>query len=132
MKSGGADRPGDDQGGEWDAGLLDRVRESYNPPPTPPLDAMWGRIEQDRREVRGSGGSPRVARGKRASWWLGMTAALIVGVALGRASAQQARGAAPVGPNNVLSIGGSEGTPSARRATTTLPPCESRPGGPTQ
>jgi hypothetical protein len=132
MKSSEADGPGDHRGGDWDAGLLARVRESYNPPPAPPLDAMWGRIEEDRREVTRSGGSPRAAGGKRASWWLGMTAALIVGVALGRVSAQQARGAGPAGPNNVLSIAESERTGSAQRATKTLPPCEARPGAPTQ
>jgi hypothetical protein len=39
-------------GEELDDAMLAEMRESYNVPPDPPLDAMWGRIEQKRREAR--------------------------------------------------------------------------------
>jgi hypothetical protein len=39
---------------ELDHGLLAQLRENYNAPPEPQLDAMWGRIAQGRLEARGA------------------------------------------------------------------------------
>ena len=58
--------------------LLAEMRRSYNPPPTPPLDDMWKRIEGERFGARA------VARGARGLWWIGIAAALVVGVGIGR------------------------------------------------
>jgi hypothetical protein len=54
------------------------MRRSYNAPPTPPLDEMWGRIEQQRW------GGQRAASSGRAFWWIGIAAALVAGVGIGR------------------------------------------------
>lgn len=128
MTKDGADGPGEGRGGEdLDDGLLARLRENYNPPPEPPLDAMWGRIEQDRLGRSGGEYSPRAGGRRRSTWWLGITAALIVGVALGRASANAATGRKST-PNNVLSIANSEENGNGRhRATTHASPCEGNP-----
>lgn len=49
MTDDGKPGPGDLRAGEErDEGPLAQLREHYNPPPEPPLDAMWERIEQDR------------------------------------------------------------------------------------
>jgi hypothetical protein len=58
--------------------MLAEMRRSYNTPPTPPLNEMWGRIEGERFRARGA------SRGARAVWWLGMAAALVAGVGIGR------------------------------------------------
>lgn len=57
--------------------LVAEMRRSYNPPPAPPLDEMWGRIERERFGARWR-------RGARIGWWMGMAAALLAGVAIGR------------------------------------------------
>jgi hypothetical protein len=63
---------------ELEQALAD-VRRSYNmPPERVPLDEMWGRIERARWSAR------RVGRGRRAVWWIGMAATLVVGVGIGR------------------------------------------------
>jgi hypothetical protein len=62
--------------------LLAELRRSYNVPPTPPLDGMWGRIEGEHF------GAGNVRRGARAVWWIGMAAALVVGVGIGRLTAR--------------------------------------------
>ena len=54
------------------------LRRSYNvPPERVPADEMWGRIESARW-----GG--RRAVGARTFWWIGMAAALVLGVGIGR------------------------------------------------
>jgi hypothetical protein len=65
---------------------LAEMRRSYNAPPDQiPLDEMWGRIEGERFGARSDspafGGYPRGARGL---WWIGIAAALVVGVGIGR------------------------------------------------
>ena len=53
MTDDGPREAGDLGGGEeLDDALLAQMRESYNVPPEAPLDAMWGRIEQERLEAR--------------------------------------------------------------------------------
>jgi hypothetical protein len=58
--------------------LLAEMRQSYNRPPTPPLDEMWRRIEGE------SFGARSVVRGARGLWWIGIAAALVMGVGIGR------------------------------------------------
>jgi hypothetical protein len=43
-------------GEELDEGPLAQLRQNYNPPPEPPLAAMWERIEQDRLKARDADG----------------------------------------------------------------------------
>jgi hypothetical protein len=53
---------------ELDHGLLAQLRESYNAPPEPSLDTMWGKIEQGRLEARHAGENlpaPRAVRWSR-------------------------------------------------------------------
>jgi hypothetical protein len=55
------------------------LRRSYNvPPERAPAEEMWGRIESARW-----GGRRAVGR-TRAFWWIGMAAALVLGVGIGR------------------------------------------------
>lgn len=58
--------------------MLAEMRRSYNVPPAPPLDAMWGRIEGEQFGARSA------VRGPRRMWWIGLAAALVVGVGIGR------------------------------------------------
>ena len=56
MMDDGKPGPGDLRAGEErDEGPLAQLRENYNPPPEPPLNAMWERIEQARLEARDAG-----------------------------------------------------------------------------
>jgi len=72
----------DDQ--ELDRALAE-MRRSYNvPPERPPIDAMWERIEGERFGARGTIGPRSAVRGARRIWWVGLAAALVAGVAIGR------------------------------------------------
>jgi hypothetical protein len=129
MRSDGANGSGEVGGGEGlGEGLLARVRETYNPPPEPPLDAMWGRIEEDRLGGRGAAENrPRRTGRGRGSWWLGMTAALVVGVALGRVSTGSEIGG-QTGSHTVLSIAKSEeSSAGSQRSTAQVTPCDTQP-----
>jgi hypothetical protein len=87
---------------ELDA-VLAEVRRSYNAPPErPPLDEMWGRIEQ------GWGGGRRAGGGDRRFWLIGVAAALLVGVGIGRSTS-------------------SIGMPATTTAVTPLPPAPRAP-----
>ncbi len=58
---------------------LVELRRSYNvPPERVPADEMWGRIEGVRW------GGRRAVGGARRFWWIGMAAALVLGVGIGR------------------------------------------------
>jgi hypothetical protein len=58
---------------------LAELRRSYNvPPELAPLDEMWGRIEGERFGARGA------RHGARGFWWMGIAAALVLGVGIGR------------------------------------------------
>jgi hypothetical protein len=58
--------------------VLAELRRSYNSPPTPRLEEMWGRIEEEHFGARAA------RRGARGAWWIGLAAALVVGVGIGR------------------------------------------------
>jgi hypothetical protein len=125
MTNDGANGSGDAGGGEeLGGGLLARVRESYNPPPEPPLDAMWGRIEADRLGTPG-GAEDRTRKIKRGrtSWWLAMTAGLVVGVALGRVSSAAETGGS-IAPHTMLSIAKPEERGGDARPAAQPGPCE--------
>jgi hypothetical protein len=71
--------------------LLAELRENYHVPPRPPLDEMWKRIETERPGARGRGPRasgpgypPRTAGWAWGLWWMGVAAALLVGVGIGR------------------------------------------------
>ena len=63
------------------------AREAYNAPPATPRDEMWSVIE-----TRLDTGAPAPIRADRAravgrlSWWMGVAAALVIGLGLGRLS----------------------------------------------
>jgi hypothetical protein len=78
MTHDGKQEPAEERRDEALDGMLAELRRSYNVPPAPPLDAMWGRIQSQRFGAR------RAARGGRRTWWLGLAAALVVGVGIGR------------------------------------------------
>lgn len=67
--------------------LVGEMRRSYHAPGSPPLDAMWERIE---RESFGARGARLLAAGRRTGqrglWWMGLAAALVVGIGIGRLS----------------------------------------------
>lgn len=69
MTDDGKPGPGDLRAGEErDEGPLAQLREHYNAPPEPPLDAMWRSIEQFRLEARDAGEdlpTPRAVRWSR-------------------------------------------------------------------
>jgi hypothetical protein len=58
--------------------VLAELRRSYNAPPTPRLEEMWGRIDEEHFGARAA------RRGARGAWWIGLAAALVVGVGIGR------------------------------------------------
>lgn len=83
-------------------GLSDAVRRHWNPPPETPREEIWAGIREAReaREVRSATGvEPEAATDLRRHlrpkpWWIGVAAALAIGVALGRISDRPASGPA--------------------------------------
>jgi len=75
-------------------GLSDAVRRNWNPPPETPREEIWAGIREarearDRRPAPGA--QPEAATDLRRHlrpkpWWIGVAAALAIGVALGRLS----------------------------------------------
>ena len=85
--------------------LGDAARKLWNAPPEPPREEMWDEIRAARAgevvsgsdsidDVRSLDSAPSARRFPRPKpWWLGIAAALVIGVALGRVSD------GPVGPD---------------------------------
>lgn len=68
---------------ELDEALAD-LRRHYNvPPERPPVDEMWGRIQGEAFGARGMT-QPRPVAFPRGLWWMGLAAALVAGVGIGR------------------------------------------------
>jgi hypothetical protein len=69
---------------DLDRALAD-LRHSYNvPPERTPADEMWGRIQGEAFGGRGTVVTRSAARGARGMWWIGLAAALVGGVVIGR------------------------------------------------
>lgn len=68
------------------------ARELYNAPPPTPRDEMWAEVEARLEGAppshgTGSGDSAATHRGiGRAAWWMGIAAALLIGLGIGRLS----------------------------------------------
>ncbi|MFO7589119.1 MAG: hypothetical protein R6X22_13810 [Gemmatimonadota bacterium] len=100
--NGGAD-PGPEVEEAFVRGLSEAARRHWNPPPETPREEIWAGIREARagrdpvRDGRGSNGDPGRGRGFRQAlrpkpWWIGIAAALALGVALGRISERPATG----------------------------------------
>lgn len=107
------------------------AREAYNAPPATPRDEMWSVIE-----ARLDAGAPIAGRVDRArvagrlSWWMGVAAALVIGLGLGRLSLGTGEGE----PRVASQPAGSEvtkptteemplaGVPEAREVPEAVPP----------
>ncbi len=74
--------------------LGDAARKLWNPPPETPREEMWDEIraarDGDPRSIESAPSRRRLLQPK--PWWLGVAAALMIGVALGRMSDE------PIGP----------------------------------
>jgi hypothetical protein len=64
---------------------LHEVLEDMPAVPEPPREAMWARIDEERRVRRGQAARFRL-RGSRLAWGIGLAAMLALGIGLGRAS----------------------------------------------
>jgi hypothetical protein len=123
-----------------DERIAQAAREAYNAPPATPRDEMWTVIEA--RLEAGSPVSGRVDRDRsvgRLSWWMGVAAALMIGLGLGRLSLGPGEGE----PKVASQPAGSEiaerttaetplaAVPDARDVTEVVPPAgeAGRPAG---
>ena len=93
--------------------LLADAAKSYRVPPTPPLDAIWARVEAEAF-------APVTARRGGPGWYLvaaAMAASLVLGVAMGRAS-NHVNGAATVAAANQAGSASAtnSGTPAEQAA----------------
>lgn len=83
-----AEPPDEEKVGE----LLRRHRALYHDPPRTPREAIWSRIEAERRGAGGIGRGAHVIPLAPRNWWLGtlaVAAVLALGIALGRMSLRQ-------------------------------------------
>ena len=62
--------------------IIAAARELYNAPPGTPREEMWTEIEA-RLDSSGAFASPRTQH-RRLGWWVGIAAALVIGLGLGR------------------------------------------------
>lgn len=118
------DREMNGEGDELDRRLDDvlrDLRESYNAPPAvPPLESMWANIECSMDaakvvELRGAAPSARIGHARRYTRWVGLAAALVVGVAIGRVSAPTISAPAVATlPSASPALKGSGGSPITR------------------
>lgn len=86
--------------------LLERLGDEYNPPPATPRDAMWSRIQVERRQ-RGLGSTKVIQLRQRTRPWLawgaGVAAALAIGIGIGSISLQQSQEMGPATPSVAVS-----------------------------
>lgn len=64
--------------------VLSEAARSYNEPPEPPRELMWARIEAIRRERAERRRQLRILYSPWTRWGIGIAAALIVGIGIGR------------------------------------------------
>lgn len=101
--------------------LRDAARE-YNRPPDTPREQIWGRIEETRREGRQDIDRPTPERWRRGldspwvRWGLGLAAALLIGIGIGRVSLRGP--AVEVGPVAEEPVEGDRGGEAYRLAAT--------------
>jgi len=76
--------------------LGDAARRLWNAPPEPPREEMWDEIQAARAAevVKPDASTSRFPRPR--PWWIGIAAALVIGVALGRVSDAPDAGDTPV------------------------------------
>jgi len=111
------DRMTDDQFDQF----LEREARSYHEPPPTPRDAMWARIDAERRTRRSS--APVIERRR---WWIAagaLAATLLLGIAIG--TVMDRRGAGPAGAPPKLAAG-----PAAPAAPAAAPPARVAPNAP--
>ncbi|HET9333835.1 MAG TPA: hypothetical protein VFQ21_09660 [Gemmatimonadota bacterium] len=117
-----AEPPDEEKVGE----LLRRHRALYHDPPRTPREAIWSRIEAERRGAGGIGRGAHVIPFAPRNWWLGtlaVAAVLALGIALGRMSLrQEAERQGAAGPP-VASVE----TPAAGRESPREPDTGARP-----
>ncbi|HSM09023.1 MAG TPA: hypothetical protein VLA33_08385 [Gemmatimonadota bacterium] len=100
--------------------IVRAAREAYNAPPETPRDDMWAVIEA--RLEAGMPAPDRVARARaahartmgRLSWWMGVAAALVIGLGIGRLSLG-------TGESEPKTASHSAGSEVAEPATTEIP-----------
>ena len=80
---------------------LKAMAETYNDPPATPREEMWAHIQTLRIERHGRQRSRLVRLG---GWGIGIAAALVIGVAIGRRSQPETL----VSPDSVIASGGNE------------------------
>lgn len=85
--------------------FLEREARSYHEPPPTPRDAMWTRIEAERRARH------TVAEPARRRWWItaaALAATLLLGIAIGTS---MKRGVKPAGPATTVAAGPAPAAP---------------------
>lgn len=109
----GSERDGGSDG-RLDRWIRDAAIRSYNRPPETPMEEIWGAVEARRRAdpEPAEGGSPGSDRSRRrwirpsgggwTAWGLAVAAALVVGLALGRFSADPGEPAGDGAPDGDL------------------------------
>jgi len=66
--------------------LKNTAQQAYNPPPETPRDEMWAVIQAERAAQRDEDKVVSIHRSHSRLWWVGVAAALVIGVGLGRVS----------------------------------------------
>jgi hypothetical protein len=64
--------------------VLKKAAQDYNRPPETPSELMWARLEAARRERPRQSGRLTFVRSPRVRWGLGLAAALLIGIGIGR------------------------------------------------
>ena len=104
----------------FDEVLKDAARE-YNPPPEAPRDLMWARIQAVRRERAKRRRRMRELRSTWARWGIGLAAAVLVGVLIGRATIERGGEPSPLASDREASPPPLANLPDPEGGESTLP-----------